>query len=81
LTGVVIRPVASADAADLLRFELAHRAYFERWINARDPSFYGERGVASAIPPPTLGGQWFDRLLFERHAISCSRAVANLQRA
>jgi ribosomal-protein-alanine N-acetyltransferase len=48
LSGLAIRPVAARDAADLLRFELAHRAYFERWINGRDPSFYSERGVASA---------------------------------
>ena len=44
-----IRPVAAGDAAALLRFELAHRAYFERWINARDPTFYSEQGVAAAI--------------------------------
>ncbi len=49
MSGLAIRPVAARDAADLLRFELAHRAYFERWINGRDPSFYSERGVASAI--------------------------------
>jgi ribosomal-protein-alanine N-acetyltransferase len=41
--------VAAGDAASLLRFELAHRAYFERWINARDPKFYSEQGVAAAI--------------------------------
>ena len=44
-----IRPVARADAAALLRFELEHRAFFERWINARDPKFYSEQGVAAAI--------------------------------
>ena len=49
MTGLLIRPAAAADAADLLRFELAHRAYFEHWINARDPAFYSERGVAAAI--------------------------------
>ncbi len=49
MTLVAIRPVAASDAAELLRFELAHRAYFERWVNARDPAFYGERGVAAAI--------------------------------
>lgn len=49
MTAPAIRPVAPRDATGLLRFELAHRAYFERWVNARDPSFYSERGVASAI--------------------------------
>ena len=44
-----IRPVARADAAALLRFELEHRAFFEGWINARDPKFYSEQGVAAAI--------------------------------
>ena len=49
MSGPAIRPVAAADAAALLRFELAHRAYFESWVNARDPGFYSEQGVASAI--------------------------------
>ncbi len=49
LTDLRIRPLAAGDAALLLRFELEHRAYFERWINARDPKFYSEQGVASAI--------------------------------
>ncbi len=44
-----IRPLAAGDAAALLRFELEHRAYFERWVNARDPRFYSEHGVAAAI--------------------------------
>ena len=49
LPGLRIRPVAAGDAARLLRFELEHRAYFERWVNARDPKFYCEQGVAAAI--------------------------------
>ena len=49
MTTLRIRPVLAGDAAALLRFELAHRAYFERWINARDPRFYSEHGVAAAI--------------------------------
>ena len=44
-----IRPLEAADATELLRFELAHRTYFERWVNARDPKFYSEQGVAAAI--------------------------------
>ena len=49
MSEIAIRPVAAADAAALLRFELAHRAYFESWVNARDPSYYSEQGVAAAI--------------------------------
>jgi [ribosomal protein S5]-alanine N-acetyltransferase len=49
LSGVAIRRVTVADAPALLAFELAHRAYFESWVNARDPGFYSEQGVAAAI--------------------------------
>ena len=49
MSGLAIRPVAAADAPALLRFELEHRAYFESWVNARDPAFYSEQGVAAAI--------------------------------
>jgi [ribosomal protein S5]-alanine N-acetyltransferase len=45
LSGLAIRPVAAADAPALLRFELEHRAYFESWVNARDPAFYSAQGV------------------------------------
>ncbi len=49
MSGLAIRPVAAADAAALLQFELAHRTYFETWVNARDPAFYSAEGVAAAI--------------------------------
>jgi len=49
LSGVAIRRVTAADVPALLSFELTHRAYFESWINARDPGFYSEQGVAAAI--------------------------------
>ena len=49
MSGVAIRPVAAADAPALLAFELTHRAYFESWVNARDPGFYSAQGVAAAI--------------------------------
>jgi len=49
LSSVHIRPVAAADAAALLRFELENRAYFERWVQARDPAFYSAAGVAAAV--------------------------------
>jgi ribosomal-protein-alanine N-acetyltransferase len=49
LSSVAIRRVTAADAPALLGFELTHRAYFESWVNARDPGFYSEQGVAAAI--------------------------------
>ncbi len=49
MSALSIRPVAAGDAEALLRFEIAHRAYFERWVNARAPTFYSEAGVAAAI--------------------------------
>ncbi len=55
MSTVRIRPVAADDAGALLRFELAHRAYFERWVNARDPSFYCDKGVADAIAAAERG--------------------------
>jgi ribosomal-protein-alanine N-acetyltransferase len=49
LSELAVRPLAAGDAAALLRFELEHRAYFERWVTARDPAYYSEQGVAAAI--------------------------------
>lgn len=49
MSGLTIRRVTAADAPALLAFELTHRAYFESWVNARDPGFYSEQGVAAAI--------------------------------
>ena len=49
LSHLAIRPVVAGDVDALLAFELEHRAYFERWVNARDPRFYSEQGVADAI--------------------------------
>lgn len=49
MSGLAIRPLAAADAPALLGFELEHRAYFESWVNARDPAFYSAQGVAAAI--------------------------------
>jgi len=49
MTDLAIRPPITADAADLLAFELANRAFFERWINARDPDYYDLEGVRAAI--------------------------------
>ena len=49
MSGVAIRRVTASDAPALLSFELTHRVYFESWINARDPAFYSDQGVAAAI--------------------------------
>lgn len=37
------------DAEELLAFEIENRAYFESWINPRDPAFYSLDGVREAI--------------------------------
>jgi len=49
MAGLRVRAVAAADAAALLRFELAHRTWFERWVNPRAPAFYSTAGVEDAI--------------------------------
>jgi len=38
-----------ADAEELLAFEVRNRAWFETVINAREPSYYSEEGIRSAI--------------------------------
>ncbi len=68
LSSLAIRPVVAADGAALLAFELQHRAYFERWVNARDPGFYSEQGVAGAIAAAETAraaGQAFQYLVVE----------------
>jgi len=42
-------PPSLADAETLLAFELAHRAYFEHWINARPADYYHLEAVRAAI--------------------------------
>jgi ribosomal-protein-alanine N-acetyltransferase len=67
-----IRPVVAADAAALLRFELTHRTYFERWVQARDPAFYNADGVAAAIAAAEAAhaaGQAFQYLIVEGQRI------------
>ena len=68
MSGIRIRPVVAGDAAALLRFELEHRAWFERWVNAREPSFYSADGVAAAIAAAEAAraaGQAFQYLVVE----------------
>lgn len=44
-----LRPPTLDDVDALLAFELANRAFFESWINARAPDFYQPDAVASSI--------------------------------
>ncbi|WP_431265176.1 GNAT family N-acetyltransferase [Roseateles chitinivorans] len=44
-----LHPVSERDLADLRRFELDNRAFFEARINARPASYYNEGGVEAAI--------------------------------
>ncbi len=46
---VEVVPVTPDNAGQLLAFELENRAYFERWINPREPAFYSSDGVAAAV--------------------------------
>ncbi|QEL55984.1 GNAT family N-acetyltransferase [Chromobacterium paludis] len=46
---ITLHPPRAADAAALLDFELANRAYFERWINARPDGYYQLDAVREAI--------------------------------
>ena len=71
-----IRPVAHADAVALLRFELEHRAFFERWINARDPKFYSEQGVAAAIA--SAEAAWANDQAFQYLVVEDERIVGRV---
>ena len=42
-------PPSSADLPALLAFELDNRAYFERWVTARAPSYFHQEAIAAAI--------------------------------
>jgi ribosomal-protein-alanine N-acetyltransferase len=81
---VHLRPVAGADAAALLRFELEHRAYFERWVNARDPAFYSADGVAAAIAAAEsawTAGQAYQYLIVDGARIVGRVNLTNIRRA
>ena len=49
MTDITLVPPQAEDAAELLRFELDNRAYFESMINARPPDYYSLDGVAAGI--------------------------------
>jgi len=73
LTALRLRRVAAGDAPALLRFELEHRAYFERWITARDPKFYSDEGVGAAIAAAAAawaGDQAFQYLVLDDDRIA-----------
>lgn len=58
---LVIRTLQQDDGARLLAFEMAHRAWFESSIEARDDSFYTPDGVAAHIADYLAGlarGEW-----------------------
>jgi ribosomal-protein-alanine N-acetyltransferase len=83
LSGQILRPVAAADAAALLRFEIEHRAYFERWVQARSPSFYSADGVAAAIAGAQTAwaaGQAFQYLVVEDARIVGRVNLTNIRR-
>lgn len=46
---LTLQPLVIGDAAALLAFELENRAYFERWINPREPDFYSLEAVQASI--------------------------------
>ena len=84
MDAIRIRPVAAADAAALLRFELEHRAYFERWVQARTPAFYGADGVAAAIAAAEAAwaaGQAYQYLVVEGARIVGRVNLTNVKRA
>jgi len=79
-----IRPVAAADAAALLRFEIEHRAYFERWVQARDPAFYSAQGVAAAIAAAEsawAAGQAFQYLVVDGERLVGRVNLTHVRRA
>lgn len=58
---VTIRTLRADDAAALLAFEIANRAWFERHIEPRGPAFYCPQGVAAHIAGYLAGyaqGTW-----------------------
>ena len=49
MNDISLVPLNHDDAEELFEFELRHRAYFERWINARSPDFYHIDAVRQSI--------------------------------
>ena len=71
-----LRRLAIGDAAALLQFELEQRAYFERWVNARDPAFYSEPGVHAAIA--AADAAWANDQAFQYLILDVDRIVGRI---
>jgi ribosomal-protein-alanine N-acetyltransferase len=76
VSAVRIRALSADDAGALLRFELEHRAFFERRITARDPSFYSEQGVRAAIA--AAGEAWARDEAFQYLVLEDRRLVGRV---
>ena len=51
---ITLTPLTGQDASALLAFEVANRAWFESWVNARAPAYYSLEGVQAAIDRPCM---------------------------
>ena len=51
---LTLTPPQWDDVNELLAFELANRAFFESWINARPEAYYNVEGVQRAIESALL---------------------------
>ncbi len=72
MTRLRLRRLEAGDVAELLRFELDNRAYFEAWVNARDPAYYDDQGVHAAIAASAAAwsaGQAFQYLVVDAERI------------
>ncbi|UTH72793.1 GNAT family N-acetyltransferase [Chromobacterium sp. IIBBL 290-4] len=70
---ISLKPPLLEDAAVLLDFELANRAYFEHWINARQPAFYsldGVRGSIATAQAERESGSAYQYLIWQGGAIA-----------
>jgi ribosomal-protein-alanine N-acetyltransferase len=76
LNSLRTRRLVAGDAAALLQFELDNRAYFESWVNARDPAYYSEQGVRAAIA--ASAANWAADLAFQYLAVDGARIVGRV---
>ena len=68
--------MAAGDTAALLRFELDNRAYFESWVNAREPDYYSEQGVHAAIAASAAA--WAAEQAFQYLVVEGERIVGRV---
>lgn len=74
---VLVRTLRATDAAALLAFEMANRAWFERHVEPRDPAFYSAAGVAAHIDGYLAGlaaGTWHPCVLVDAGGAIVGRA-------